>query len=63
MSKKFDSIFVVIDNLTKMTYFIPCKKTIINEETARLFINNIYKYHGFFNDIIPDRDTQFTSKF
>ena len=62
-SKGFDSIFIVVDRLTKMTYFVPYNKTVINKETARLFIDNVYKYHGLPDDIISDRGTQFTSKF
>ena len=62
-SKGFDSIFVVVDRLTKMAHFVPCNKTVTGEETARLFIDNVYKYHGLPDDIISDRCTQFTSKF
>jgi hypothetical protein len=62
-SKSFDSIFVVVDSLTKMAHFVPCKKTITGEETARLFVENVYKYHELPDDIIYDRGTQFTSKF
>jgi hypothetical protein len=62
-SKAFDSIFVVVDRLTKMADFIPCNKTVIGEETTRLFMDNIYKYHGLPNDIISDCSSQFTSKF
>ena len=42
---------------------MPCNKTITGEETAKLFIENVYKYHGLPDDIISDRGTQFTSKF
>lgn len=62
-SKSFDSIFVVVDRLTKMAHFVPCNKTVTGEETAKLFMENVYKYHGLPNDIISDRGTQFTSKF
>ncbi len=62
-SKSFDSVFVVVDRLTKMAHFMPCNKTIIGKETARLFLENVYKYHGLPDDIIFDRGTQFTSKF
>jgi hypothetical protein len=62
-SKAFDSIFVVVDRLTKMAHFMPCNKTVTSEETARLFMDNIYKYHGLPDDIISDRGSQFTSKF
>jgi hypothetical protein len=62
-SKAFDSIFVVVDRLTKMAHFMPCNKTVTDEKTARLFMDNIYKYHGLLDDIISDRGSQFTSKF
>lgn len=62
-SKSFDSIFVVVDRLTKMAHFVPCTKSVTGEEAARLFLENIYKYHGLPDDIISDRGTQFTSKF
>jgi hypothetical protein len=62
-SKAFDSIFVVVDRLTKMAHFVPCNKTVTGEETARLFMDNIYKYHGLHDDIIYDRGSQFNSKF
>ena len=62
-SKGFDSIFVVVDRLTKMAHSVPYNKTVTGEEIARLFIDNVYKYHGLPDDIISDRGTQFTSKF
>ena len=63
LSNDFDSIFVVIDRFTKTAHFIPCNKIVTGEEIAKLFINNIYKYHGLPDDIISDRGTQFMSKF
>jgi hypothetical protein len=54
-SKDFDSIFVVVDPLTKMAHFMPHNKTVTCEEIARLFMDNIYKYHGLHDDIISDR--------
>ena len=44
-SRNFDAIFVIIDPLTKMAHFIPCKKTITKEENIRFFVDNIYWYH------------------
>ena len=62
-SKGFDSIFIVVDRLTKMAHFVSCNKIMTSEETARLFIDNVYKYHRLPDDIIFDRGIQFTSKF
>jgi hypothetical protein len=46
-----------------MAHFMPFDKTIMSEETARLYIDNIYKYHGFPDNIILNRGPKFTSKF
>jgi hypothetical protein len=46
-----DLIFVIVDQLTKMAHFIPCTKTITREETAKLFLDNIYCIHGLPNDL------------
>ena len=50
-----DSIFVVVNWLTKMAHFIPCNKTIIEEWTTKLFLDNIYCIHWLPNDIVLDR--------
>ena len=62
-SNSFDSIFVVVDRLTKMAHFVPCKKTSSSEDTARLFLDNVYRYHGLPDDIVSYRGTQFVPKF
>lgn len=62
-SRSYDSIFVIVDRFTKMAHFMPCTKSITGEETAKLFIDNIYRYHGLPKDIISDRGTQFVSRF
>jgi hypothetical protein len=62
-SKAFDSIFVVVNRLIKMVHFMPCNKTVTSKEIAKLFMDNIYKYHGLPYDIISDRGSQFASKF
>jgi hypothetical protein len=62
-ANKKDSIFVVINRLTKMAHFIPCTKAITGEETTKLFIDNIYRIHELPNNIVSDMGTQFTSNF
>ena len=63
LSNAYDSIFVVVDQLTKMAHFVPCKKTSSSEDIARLFLDNVYRYHGLPDDIVSDQGTQFVSKF
>ncbi|GJP82291.1 hypothetical protein CLOP_g12526, partial [Closterium sp. NIES-67] len=41
-----DAVLVVVDRLTKMAHFAPCRTTITAEETARLFISTIVRLHG-----------------
>jgi hypothetical protein len=53
-SKNFDAIFVIVDRLTKMAHFVPCTKTITGEDTARLFVDNVYRYRELPDDIISD---------
>jgi hypothetical protein len=54
-SRNFDVIYVIVDQLIKMAYFVPCKKTITG--------NNVYQYRGLLDDIISYQEPQFVSKF
>ncbi|CAI7850789.1 unnamed protein product, partial [Closterium sp. NIES-54] len=57
-----DSVLVVVDRLTKMAHFAPCRTTITTERTAKLFISTVVRLHGLPSAIISDRDPKFTSK-
>jgi len=59
----FDTIFVVVDKLSKYCHFIPCKETIDAEGVADLFFNHIFANHGMPTCIVSDRDRRFESKF
>ncbi|GJP54740.1 hypothetical protein CLOM_g13788 [Closterium sp. NIES-68] len=58
-----DAVLVIVDRLTKMAHFAPCRTTITAEETVRLFISTVVRLHGMPAAIISDRDLKFTSKF
>ncbi|XP_049375434.1 uncharacterized protein LOC125840508 [Solanum verrucosum] len=60
---RFDSIWVIVDRLTKSTHFIPVKVTYNVENLAKLYICEIFQLHGVLISIISDRGTPFTSNF
>ena len=60
---KYDSIWVIVDRLTKSAHFIPVKVTYNAEKLAKLYISEVVQLHGVPLSIISDRGTQFTSKF
>ena len=63
ISDGYDTILVVIDRLTKMSYFIPCRKDLNPRQFARLFLKEIIRLHGIPRDIITDRGILFTAEF
>ena len=58
-----DSIWVIIDRLTKVAQFLPIKKTYTMEKLAKLYVKDIVKLHGAPVTIVFDRDPKFTSRF
>ena len=58
-----DSIWVVVDRLTKSAHFVPVKSTYSAEDYARIFTDEIVCRHGTPSSIISDRGAQFTSRF
>ncbi|GKD67534.1 putative reverse transcriptase domain-containing protein [Tanacetum coccineum] len=59
----YDSIWVIVDRLTKSAHFLPMKKTDIIEKLAQLYLKEIVCKHGVPMSIISDRDSLFTSRF
>jgi hypothetical protein len=61
--KGHDSIWVIVDRLTKSANFLPVKSTYKTSQYAELFISEIVKLHGVPVSIVSDRDPIFTSHF
>jgi hypothetical protein len=55
--KGYNSIWVIVDQLTKVTHFIPVKTTYTSPQLAELYISRIVCLHGVPKKIVSDRGT------
>ncbi|GKA38720.1 reverse transcriptase domain-containing protein, partial [Tanacetum coccineum] len=62
-SNRHDTIWVIVDRLTKSAHFIPTRETDSMETLTRLYIKEIVSRHGVPISIISDHDSHFTSRF
>ncbi|GJT60784.1 putative reverse transcriptase domain-containing protein [Tanacetum coccineum] len=62
-SQGFDTIWVIMDRLTKSTHFLPIRENDPLDKLARLYLNRIVARYGIPASIICDRDGRFTSNF
>ncbi|GJY06096.1 putative reverse transcriptase domain-containing protein [Tanacetum coccineum] len=58
-----DTIWVIVNRLTKSAHFIPIRATDSMETLTRLYIKEIVSRHGVPISIISDHDSHFTSRF
>ena len=61
--KGYNSIWVIVDRLTKSAHFLPVKNTYKMEQYAKLYVQEIVRLHGIPLSIVSDRDPKFTSTF
>ncbi|KAJ9536144.1 LOW QUALITY PROTEIN: hypothetical protein OSB04_un000677 [Centaurea solstitialis] len=61
--KGHDSIWVIVDRLTKSAHFLPIKESFSIDRLAQLYVDEIVMRHGVPISIIFDRDSRFTSQF
>ncbi|GJY29136.1 putative reverse transcriptase domain-containing protein [Tanacetum coccineum] len=62
-SSGHDTIWVIVDRLTKSAHFIPTRAIDSIETLTRLYIKEIVSRHGVPISIISDHDSHFTSRF
>lgn len=62
-TKGCDSIWVVLDRLTKLVYFIPIRINYKLQKLVELYIEKIVSLHGIPSSIVSDIDLRFTSRF
>nr|GEY06179.1 reverse transcriptase domain-containing protein [Tanacetum cinerariifolium] len=55
-SQGYDTIWVVVDRLTKSTIFIPIRETNPMDKLARIYLKEVVTRHGMPVSIISDRD-------
>ncbi|GKA06249.1 putative reverse transcriptase domain-containing protein, partial [Tanacetum coccineum] len=59
----YDTIWVIIDRLTKSAIFVPMRETDPLEKLAKLYLKEVVTRHGIPVSIICDRDPRFASNF
>ncbi|GJS56543.1 putative reverse transcriptase domain-containing protein [Tanacetum coccineum] len=62
-SQGFNTIWVIVDRLTKSAHFLPIRENDPLDKLARLYLNRIVARHRIHVSIICDRDGRFTSNF
>jgi hypothetical protein len=59
----YNSIWVIMDCLTKLTHFIPSSTIHMVRQYAELYISHIVHYHNIPKTIISDRESIFVARF
>ncbi|GJZ48698.1 putative reverse transcriptase domain-containing protein [Tanacetum coccineum] len=62
-SQGYDTIWVIVDRLTKSAIFVPMRETDPMEKLARMYLKEVVTRHGIPVLIICDRDPRFASNF
>jgi hypothetical protein len=60
---KFDSIWVIVDQLSKSTHFIPVHTHFGARKYAEVYITRVLCLHGVSKTIISDRGSHFVTRF
>ena len=62
-SRKHDTMWVIVDLLTKSTHFLVVQMTFTLDEFYKLYIREIVQLHGVLVSIVSNRDPKFTAQF
>ncbi|KAG2981027.1 hypothetical protein PC119_g21141 [Phytophthora cactorum] len=62
-SKRKTGIVVFVDRFSKMVHLAAVPTEVTAVQTARLFVDMVFKHHGMPLDIVSDRDPRFTARF
>ena len=58
--KGHDTIWVIVDRLTKSAHFLPMREAGPVDKLAKLYVDEIVSRHGVPLTIVSDRDSRFT---
>jgi hypothetical protein len=61
-SQRHDSIWVIVDRLTKTTHFLPVHTTYNAKMYSEIYLDQIVRLHGVPKTIISDRGAQFIAR-
>ena len=61
--RKFDSVWVIVDRLTKSAHFIAIRESFSSEQLVDTYVREVVSRHGVPVIVISDRDIMFTSRF
>lgn len=59
----YDSIMIIVDNLTKTVYYKPIRTIINTLDLAKMIIDIMMRYDDLFESIMSNRGLLFFSKF
>ena len=63
LSSRFDTILVIVDQLTKQAFFIPTYNTIISSDLVCLFIIHVFSKHSVSFHVTSNRGLKFVLNF
>jgi transposase InsO family protein len=62
LSNGYNSILVIVDQLTKMSHLIPTNEIITAVGVAKLYLNNVFWLYGLPKEWTTDQGPQFASQ-
>ncbi|GKE48320.1 reverse transcriptase domain-containing protein, partial [Tanacetum coccineum] len=63
LSQCYDTIWVIVNRLTKSAIFVPMRNTDLMDKLARMYLKEVVTRHGITLSIIFYRDPRFASNF
>jgi len=62
-SSSFDTILVIVNQLTKQAIFIPAHDTITSADLVHLFVLHVFSKHSVPSHVTSDKGSEFVSNF